>query len=375
MKFTINRKYFYEKLAIVSRAISPVSSMPILSGILFEVTPEKIILTASDMKISIQTTIYPNEENNLTIYESGSLVLEGKYISEIVRKMDSELVNFELVDTTLVRISNELGVFHLNGSPRSAYPDLDYYEPKNHFQLPKKELKDIVSQTSFACSNSEKTQRPVLTGINFKANEHELYCSATDTYRLARKKIQLNEPKEFNITISQKSLNDIVRSIEEDEENVDIYVDNTKAQFRFDETLYQTNLLDGKFPDIEQIIPTEFISFFQSDSLELLRAIDRTDFIRMEKVHMIRLECNTHEVRIKAKSNEIGDSNEVLATASYTGEKLTITCNGTYLNDAIKALNTDRVEIDFTGELKPFRLTNPEDDSILMIVVPLRSYD
>ncbi len=180
---------------------------------------------------------------------------------------------------------------------------------------------------------------------------------------------------DFNITISQKSLGDVVKSLEGEENDVDIFVDNKKVQFVFDDTLYQTNLLDGAFPDVERIIPKEFISFYQSDSTELARAIDRTNFIRKDKVHLIRLECAAKEVHLKTRSSEIGDSNEILMSAIYNGEDLTITCNGTYMLDAIKALNGERVEIDFTGVLKPFRLTNPEDQSVLMIVVPVRSFD
>ena len=100
-----------------------------------------------------------------------------------------------------------------------------------------------------------------------------------------------------------------------------------------------------------------------------------TNFIRKDKVHLVRLECSTKEIRLKTRSSEIGDSDEVLSSALYTGEELAVTCNGKFMTDAIKALGGERVEIDFTGVLKPFRLTNPADDSALMVVVPVRSVD
>lgn len=373
MKFTINRKYLSDKLTIVSRAISMYSPLPALSGIWIEVMKDKIQLTGSDSTISIQSTIYPDEINHLHIEQTGSIIVESKYLQEIVRKMDFDTIEFELMDTTLLRISNKQGVFHLNGIESNAYPELDFYQPKTEFKLSKNQLRTIVTQTAFACS--DKDSRPVLTGINFKAIDTQLFCSATDTYRLARKIVQLEQPMDFNITISQKSLGDVVKSLEGEENDVDIFVDNKKVQFVFDDTLFQTNLLDGAFPDVERIIPKEFISFYQSDSTELARAIDRTNFIRKDKVHLIRLECAAKEVHLKTRSSEIGDSNEILMSAIYNGEDLTITCNGTYMLDAIKALNGERVEIDFTGVLKPFRLTNPEDQSVLMIVVPVRSFD
>ena len=212
MKFTINRKYLSDKLTIVSRAISMYSPLPALSGIWIEVMKDKIQLTGSDSTISIQSTIYPDEINHLHIEQTGSIIVESKYLQEIVRKMDFDTIEFELMDTTLLRISNKQGVFHLNGIESNAYPELDFYQPKTEFKLSKNQLRTIVTQTAFACS--DKDSRPVLTGINFKAIDTQLFCSATDTYRLARKIVQLEQPMDFNITISQKSLGDVVKSLE-----------------------------------------------------------------------------------------------------------------------------------------------------------------
>ena len=204
MHFSIDRKYFYDKLSIVSRAISVFSPLPALSGICIDLKDGSMILTGSDSNISIRTVIVPGELNNLDIEEEGSIIIDSKYLLEIVRKLDCKNIEIEVIDYSLVRISSDNGQFNLNGIRSNEYPDIDFTQPNHHFVLKATDLKSIVSQTAFACS--DKDQRPVLTGVNFNSQSNMLYCSGTDSYRLARKTIELNSSQDFNITIPSKSL-------------------------------------------------------------------------------------------------------------------------------------------------------------------------
>lgn len=372
MHFSINRKYFYDKLSIVSRAISVFSPLPALSGICIDVTEDRIVLTGSDSNISIRSTITPGELNQLVIEAPGSIIIESKYLLEIVRKMDCMLVDVDLVDNYLVRLSSDNGLFNLNGIEADEYPNVDFSRPALNFRMKSDVLRKIASQTSFACS--DKDQRPVLTGVNFKSFDNILHCSATDSYRLARKLVYFDEIPEFNITIPSKSLTEVIRSVAEDED-IDIFVSNKKVQFVFGNTIIQSRLIDGTFPDVDRIIPTNFVADMTISSSELAGVIDRTNFIRNEKKHLVKLELSEKICRIKTSSNEIGNSNEILVDYEYHGEDLTMSCNGTYMLDAIRALAGEQVQLQFSGLMKPIRISDPKDDSALMIVVPVRSYD
>ncbi len=373
MNFSIDRKFFLDKLNIVSRAISVFSPLPALSGICIEVKNNQMILTGSDSNISIRTTIVPGEINNLVIKENGSIIIEAKYLLEIVRKMDCPSLNFELIDYSLVCISNEKGKFNLNGIQANEYPNIDFDCPQTHISLKSGQLKAIVNQTAFACS--DKDTRPVLNGVNFKAHGTNLSCSGTDSYRLARKNIELSESNDFDITIPNKSLVEVVRSFADDETDVDLFIDRKKVQFVFDKTIFQTRLIDGIFPDIDRIIPSNCIATLIVDAKELSSVIDRTNFIRNEKIHLIKLECSKDEVHIKTNSSEIGNSDEILTTCQYDGDDIRLSCNGTYMLEAVKAINGTKAKLEFSGLMKPIKITNPDDDSIIMIVVPIRSYD
>lgn len=373
MKFSINRKYFFEKLNIVARAISQFSPLPALSGILIQVNSDSIVLTGSDSNVSIQSVITPGELNNLVIEDTGSIIMESKYLLEIVRKIDSVLVQFEVIDFTLINISSENSTFNINGVQANEYPSIDFQQPEQSFKIKAGDLKSIVSQTSFACS--DKDARPVLNGVNFKADGNTLYCSGTDTYRLAHKTISLLEPQYFNITIPDKSLQEVTKSLKDDEEWVNIFVDSKKAQFVFEQNLIQTRLLSGTFPDVERIIPTQFMSTLDIDSTEISHAIDRTNFIRSEKIHLVKLVCSEDEVRIKTNSEEIGNSDEILISAEYKGPELTVSCNGSYMLDAIRALGKSKIRFEFSGIMKPIKVSTSEDESVVMVIVPVRSYD
>lgn len=373
MKFSIDQKYFYDKLSVVARAISVFSPLPALSGIYIQVEEDKIILTGSDSNISIRTYIYKGELNHLQIESTGSIVMESKYLLEIVRKIDSQIIDFELMDFELVRISSSNGQFNLNGISANQYPDIDFSQPDANLTITSKQLQDIVSQTAYACS--ENDQRPVLSGVNFDLHDGKLYCSGTDSYRLARKTLDINAQQAFNITIPSKSLTEVVRSLNDDIKTIDIYMDNKKAQFIFGQTIFQTRLLDGKFPDIARIIPTNAVATMQIDAHELSSAIDRTNFIRNDKIHLVKFVCTPDIVHIKTNSTEIGNSDEVLTNCIYQGDALTLTCNGSFILDAIRALGSDKIVMAFSGEMRPIRILDPDDDSIIMVIVPVRSYD
>ncbi len=371
MNFIINKRYFYEKLSIVSRAISVFSPLPAFSGVKIEVKPTEIILTGSDSDISIQSSIFPDEENQLTINDVGNIVIEAKYILEIVRKIEGETIEIEVLDDTLTQICGTNAQFKINGMKSTDYPAIDFSQPKESFSISSSKLKEIITQTCFATSDRET--RPVLTGVNFSCKEKQLQCVATDSYRLAKKTVEIGDNLDFNITIPAKSLQEVLKSIGE-EENITVYVDHKKVQFLIDHTIIQTRLIDGAYPETSRLIPSSFLYELHIDSKELLNAIDRASFIKNDGVYIIKFSLDTKECVLSSSSAEVGSSMEVLSNAQFEGDHLNISCNGHYVFEALKALNAGEIIFRLCGEMKPFTIQTDGDDSVLMLVVPLRTY-
>ena len=373
MNFTISKQAFGNALAIVGHAVSSSSPQPYLRGIYIEASGNELVLTGSNADISIQKKVIADDENKLNIVEEGSILMEASYLNEIVKKLDADIISVEIIDGSLTRFAGSEAVFKINGMNTNDYPKIDFSKPMSSISMPASLLLEIIDQTTFAASTKET--KPVLTGVNFHLADNVLKCTATDSYRLAKKTLDFKSDADFNITIPSKSLQEVVRSLSEDIDKVQLYIDSKKAQFVFGKTIFQTRLLDGTFPSVEKIIPTSSVASMVVDAHELASVIDRTNFIRNDKVHLVKLECSPEIVRIKTNSTEIGSSDEVLTDCMYKGDNLTLTCNGSYILDAIRALSGSKVDLEFSGDMRPIRILNPKDDSIVIVVVPVRSYD
>lgn len=371
MNFTINKRFFYDRLSIVSRAISVFSPLPAFSGIKIDVSATDIVLTGSDSDISILSTITPDKDNALSINDVGSIVIEAKYILEVVRKIEGDIIEFEVLDDTQTRISGDRSQFKINGMKSTDYPAIDFSRPKDTFEIEADTLKEIITQTCFATSDRET--RPVLTGVNFSCHDNQLQCVATDSYRLARKMIPLESALQFNITIPAKSLQEVYKSIS-GEKSVVISVDNKKVQFLINNTIIQTRLIDGAYPETSRLIPSSFSYELRIDSHELLSAIDRASFIKNDGVYIIRFRLDEQECVLTSNSAEVGSSIEVLSNAAFTGGHLEISCNGRYVFEALKALKQGEIVIHLCGEMKPFTIQSADEESVTMLVVPLRTY-
>jgi len=372
MHFRISKKAFYNALSAVGRAISANSPLPSLSGIKIEVTNNEICLTGSDSEISIQKRLVKGEDDFvLEIKEVGSVVIESKYILEIVRKIDADEINVEIVDGSLTRISGYSAEFNINGMKAVDYPMIDFTKPQKQFSIDADVLLKIINQTAFA--TSDKETRPVLTGVNFKVDGNELECVATDSYRLAKKTVILAEHNNFNITIPSKALSEIAKTIERDSQ-VLVCVSDKKAQFWIDHTVIQTRLIDGVYPETNRLIPVEFSYELVVDSRDILNAIDRASFIKSEGISIIKLSASPSEIIISSKSQEVGSSTEKLTAIKYEGNPLEISFSGRYVFDAIRVLSGPIVKIEFCGEMKPFIIRNMDDDSVIQLVLPVRTY-
>lgn len=373
MNFRISKRVFYNALQIVSKSVSSNSPIPALSGIKIEVNNDSIVLVGSDADISIMKTLQASDEElRLVVRETGSIVIESKYILEIVRKIDVDDIDIQIIDGCLTKISGGSSKFEINGMRASEYPTIDFSRPSQQFTIDADKLLKIISQTTFA--TSDKETRPVLTGVNFKTNGRQLECVATDSYRLASKKVELENESNFNITIPAKSLNEVSKIIEKDS-SVLVCVSDRKAQFWIENNLIQTRLIEGAYPETSRLIPQNFDYELMVDSRDMLNAIDRASFIKNEGVSIIKLSLSNNDVVISSKSQEVGSSTENLSVISYEGSPLDISFSGRYVFEAIRVLSATTIKIQFSGEMKPFIIRNDKDDSVLQLVLPVRTYN
>ena len=379
MYFKISKREFLNSLMTVSRAISTTTPVPLLLGIRIDVLSDSLVLTGSDADISIRKTLYAdNEDNSLQIEDEGSVVVKADLITNIVRKMDAEVISVEIQDGTRVRFVGQSVEQIVAGMNVNDYPKIDFSEPQTGFELDPTVMMKIITQTCFA--TSDKETRPVLTGVNFKATGTALQCVGTDSYRLARKTVELEQEMNFNITIPAKSLREIGKSSNEiskvldNNEKVRICLDDKKAQFVIGDTLIQTRLIDGSYPDTDRLIPSAFVNTLTVDSRDILNAIDRASFIRTDGVSIVKLNASENEVVISSRSQEVGSSTENIDSFTFSGNPLEVAFSGRYVFDAVQVMGTSLVKFSFSGEMRPFIITSEDDDSVIQLILPVRTY-
>ncbi len=378
MKFEIMRDSLLEGLNDVMKAVSSKTTIPILTGLKLEVTDKGLFIIGSDSDITIQTFI-PMEKNGeqvIRVVEAGTIVLQAKMFNEIVRKLPTNDVVIEVTNHFQTNIRSGKTEFNLIGLDASEYPLLPQLEEDRQFFIPSDLLKSIIKETVFAVSTSES--RPVLTGVNWVVKDGELNCVATDSHRLAKRKTTLKDlpAEDYSVVIPGKSLNELYKILEETSSEVAIVMTQQQILFKTENVLFYSRLLEGNYPDTSRLIPNEYKTTIIVNGKSLLQAIDRASLLaREERNNVVRFSTiDQGYVEVSSNSPEIGKVEEQIQAETIDGEDLKISFSAKYMMDALKAIDGQDVKILFTGAMRPFVLKSVHDDSILQLILPVRTY-
>ena len=371
MKFIVKKNILLENLLNTSKAISSRNLIPILTGIKFDLKEEGLYLSASDSDISIRTFI--KKDDITEIIETGSIVISGKYIVEIIRKLPDSDISIEVVDGFNMIVQTTGSEFNLNGIDPNEFPNLDLEETKNPIVINTVTFKNIVNQTFFCTSLSET--RPLLTGINFKLKDDILEIIATDSYRLARKQIELKDKYEndFNIVIPSKNLVELARMLDDDKENINLHIFSNKVLFKYKNIVFLSRLISGTYPVSSNIIPTEFKVDIECNYNDLYDMIDRASLLTSDKEkNTIKLTLKNKELMISSNSPEIGKVEEKISIDN-SGE-IAISFSSKYMLEAIKSFNSDKVHILMNNDNSPIIVKSDDEKTLVQLVLPIKTY-
>lgn len=374
MKIKIKKELLLENLNKVSKAISTKKLIPILSGIKFDLTREGLTLTASDNDITIQTFI-PADNKDMEIEKEGSIIIQGKYVLDIVRKLPDEFINIEVIDELKILIYAENSEFNLNGINQKEYPNVALENSKNFVKINTKLFKTIINQTAFATSTDES--RPILTGINIKITGDILECSATDSYRLAKKQAKLNEitGETYNIIVPGKNIVEFMKILNEGNEELEIHIFSNKVLFKQNNLLFQSRLVSGNYPNVNNLIPSDSFLKITANLSNLYDVIDRASILTSDKEkNIVTLETNKNLLIVRSSSAEIGRVEEKMNITKDNEEEIKISFSAKYMMDALRSFEGDTVELAFEGEVKPIIIKDVEDPNLTQLVLPIRTY-
>ena len=375
MKFTIKREELLKALNIASRAVSSKVAVPVLKNLKLELDEKGLSIMGSDYDITIKTVV-PYSIGDTEIirnYKEGAALIGSRFITEITRKLESEEVTFDVIDTTIATISdsNNTSQFTLDCIRPEEYPDLDLESSGTKITLSRNDFSLLVSQTAFAASLKE--QRPILTAMNLEAVNGILTATATDSARMARKTMQVPFDAEFVSNVPAKMMVEVDHLIE-NQDSVEIAFSDKKALFTLGKTVIATRLVDGDYPNTKNIVPRVTNYSLEVNASQFVKAIDRANILSLDRENVVDLSMSEHGIEISSKSSQIGSAVEKIEMFKYEGAPLRISFNSEFVLAAIRALNCEDVTLAFVGEMKPFVVKNAQDDSIIQIVTPVRTY-
>lgn len=372
MKLEIKQNILMENLNHVIKGISSKNIIPVLNCIKFELTNEGLYLMSTDNDIAIKTFI--SKENIEKIDTLGTILVSGRYIFEIIRKLPGEIIKIEEVFDNKIDITTSNSSFSLNCNDASEFPTLDLQDSENPYVIDKGVFKNIIRQTAFASSTQES--RPALTGINFKIENNILEASATDSYRVSKKVIELNEksPETVNIIIPTRNLNELTKLLD-DEDSLEMHIFANKVIFKFNNIIMMSRLINGEFPDLSKLIPEEYYLEVTVDLDQFYRALDRASLFTNESdKNIVTFETKNNIVQISSNIPEIGHVEEKVEVEKSNENEIEISFSSKYMMDAIRALECENIKIMFSGDLKPIIIKNLDNDNLIELIVPIRTY-
>ncbi|MBR4496445.1 MAG: DNA polymerase III subunit beta [Acholeplasmatales bacterium] len=377
MNITIDREILLENLNVISRGLPNKSPMPILTGIKMEATDTDLFLTSSNTDISVEVLI---NDVSLKITEPGKTVVPGKQFIDIIRIIGAKKVNLLLDENNSLIIKGDKSEFNLKIMDYMDYPNIDFVTLENPLTLESSELKSIIRETVFSTAQTEK--KPILTGVNFNNKDNQLVITATDSFRLSQKILSIDSYQDFNITIPNKSLDEMSKVLDSYEGKISLYFSSNKLLLKYKNVLFQTRLLDGNYPDTSRIMPTNFPIIIRFNRDELLAVVERVSIMSPKDREKDR-ETTSNVIKLtikKDRSIEISTTNNILGSATEeitptdieATNAISIGFSSRYFIEALRSFMSTEISISLSGEIRPFIVRGDYDANLTQLILPLR---
>lgn len=381
MRFTIRRQHLLSSIQEVSNAISPRAAVvPILTGMKLTMKNNVLTLTGSNSDITIESTI-PSIIDDIEIItnaENGSIVLPVPHFPDIIRKLPGDFVQIEVKENYKTIIQSEQSVFELHGQSSEEYPNILIEKDKPDFSINAVFLKQLIKQTVFAVSAMET--RPILTGVHMSLHNGDVRFTATDTHRLAQSQMNFEIVNDMlsnlSIVIPGQSLLELNKIINEDDEMIQMTIMKNQVLFYTERKSFVSRLLSGTYPDTERLIPTNIKTKLRIPTSEFVRTIDRASLLASaDQNNVIRFKATgDRAIEISSNSPEIGRVNEQMEITAHEGDEVSISFSSKYLLETLRTIDSEEIVISFTGPMNPFVIKTPDNDRILHLILPVRTY-
>ena len=370
MRFTISREKLQEGLAAVGASIPAKTTLPVLANILVETTDKGIRLSGTDLDIAVSTEVAADVETQ------GAITIPAKKLTEIARELPPSPVKIAAAGEQRIVLDCGHSHFKILGLPRDEFPSFPTVRFDQSWRIRSGDLQKLISHTSFAVSTEES--RPILNGVLWELKSESMRMIATNGHRLAKMEMNIKSSgaPSADLIIPPKALEQVRRLFPADEE-LEIAKGDNHLGFRSPFTAVYTRLIEGPYPNYDQVIPKDNDRVAIADKIALISALKRMSVIASDQTHRIRLSFNSGILRFSVQTPDLGEATDEL-TVRYTGDQLDIGFNASYLLEILRYIPTEEVKLTFKA---PERAATVEPEgwndsaTYLCLVMPLRLVD
>jgi DNA polymerase-3 subunit beta len=370
MRLTISREKLQEGLNAVTASIPGKTTLPVLANILVETTDRGIKLSGTDLDIAVSTEVAADVET------SGAVTIPAKKLSEIARELPPAPVRIAAIGEQRITLECGRSKFKLLGLPRDEFPTFPAVKFDESWRIRSGDLQKLISHTVFAVSTEES--RPILNGVLWELRPDRMSMVATNGHRLAKMDVPItgDSAPSNDLIIPPKALEQ-VRRLFPAEEELEIGRGENHIGFRSPFTAVYTRLIEGPYPNYEQVIPKDNDRVAIADKTALVSALKRMSVVASDQTHRIRLSFNSGMLKFSVQTPDLGEAQDELPIR-FSGDQLDIGFNASYLLEILRYIPTDDVRITLkaperAATLEPEGWSDPA--SYLCLVMPLRLVD
>lgn len=364
MFFTVERASLLDAVSRLQRVVGAKTSMPILEGILISAEQGKVTLVAYNLEMGMKKEIYANCK------QEGDIVVNARLLADILRRLDGLQVEIETDEKLNCHIRCGEATFDILGMAATDFPEMPNVADNESINIEADIMAEMIKTTIFAAATNEGA-KPILTGINFCVKDSFLTIVGIDGYRLAVRTEKVKETKNIEFTVSNKAVAEVLRLIDENSENIEIKVSNRLISFVINGYSFISRLIEGEFVNYRKTIPTEFTQRVVLNTRELINTIERVSLLISESFST-PVRCYFNELNVVFTcATSVGRATETF-NINLEGPKFEIGLNSRYLLDALRAIDTEEIQILFNGSNAGILMKALDGDRFEYMIMPMR---
>jgi len=366
MKIVVPKADLSRIITLAQSAASTKNVMPVLTNILFEADKDSLTVTGTDLELGIRIKI------NLEVVQPGTATLPAKKLAELVKTFEEGDIEITVKEGVKAEIKSGRATIKLTGVPAEDYPSFPAYRKEKSLTLPSKVLLDMIRRAAFSVSTDET--RYILQGALLQSDGKKACMVTTDGHRLSYVEHELSAGQNpVSAVIPSKALLELGRILEPKETMVTVYFTENQIFFEIGDLTVFSRLLEGQFPNYEQVIPKKNEHTLICEVLPLIGVLNRMSPLASDKGNSVKFHLNDDGLQVTAATADVGEGSETL-DVDYSGPAMTLAFNARYLLDALKALGSERMDLKLNSPLSPTLMTPVGSEAVSRyVVMPMRA--